>query len=284
MGINPEDALASHDEGTERVWIKGQIVRNQLGHVAYHSSSREKYGDEAWLDAQIAKYNLGKYVETAKVVVGASGVHRVWTEGITDEDIQKANVRFVSAGVHGCDVVAHHLGQRQGVCSRRQGYVSGTKAPGASVSSDETGGGSYFHFTRVNRPGMNDWGNAGDGNWRFIYHPRVLKRADFAFTNYDSFGKTEPGAASDDAGREVLTASTSSNEVDFVGGVDMKDVVGVMCKSESDKQNLLAVMKSKYPDVKEINGFPLDEFFFIAATPNGVASKCPGLKAGVVLP
>lgn len=286
MGANADHALADHGEADELMFKKQHIVRAYMGGNAY--ANKENFANEAWLDQQMKgavdhgqlKGSAADVLASAKIEIGAGGAHHVVLDDITDKDIQKANVKFLSFGysVKSEDAVAKHVLhaiQNGGFTSRATGYQKGTQAEGGSASMDLAGGGAIGVYARITRNDMHShgWPCVGSNSpFRPIFHPRVLKRADHWALSGDSMGGLSSGGR-----REALSLTAEKNEVNFEKGIAMKDCAGIGCKTASARGELLNLLKKA--GITEVNGHAVGEFVFVCNEKSGeIVAKAPGLK------
>jgi hypothetical protein len=290
-GVSPELAASTHDADAERLFIKSQIVKCGLGtrgHWLYdidgNDLDRRKYADEAWLDGQLKKMDYAKYVDTAEIRVGAGGAHTVWFDRFSKEELK--DVYFAHTGGASPGAAASILLSETGIPSRKQGYTNGT-APKSSQASDDinTGGaaGTMVRVARKGGPGASSVHGYDDSDTqvRYIYHPRVLKRADYWAHHHDRYG-SQIQSDTKNTGKpeeEVLKLTSSNHEVMFENGVAHEDIAGVWCRSLSIRSELINTMKTA--GKTKINGVPVDDFFFTGTqTDTALKDACKGLKVG----
>lgn len=291
-------ALVQHDADMERRYIKAQMVRAGLGAGGFWDKTAsggkldlEKYGDESWLDGQLEQLGLTQHVATSKLEVGPGGIHHVVMTDL-DEALKKSDVKFVSTAV-GQDpdsvaVMIEHIGRGVGIPSRRMSIMAGTtRTGGTSASDDEYSGGATSTFSKVSFEGQSA---SGWGVIAAIYHPRALRRAEYYSHPGDGWGTTsmahhKKGTAAfnvSDGGRSSVLNNHGSGESVWVDGVAMEDVMGVACKSKMGYDACVKAFKTRFPDQKQINGVPVEEFFFVGYDDKTVSEKSL-LKEGVKL-
>lgn len=280
-GLSPELAGSSHDADAERIFIKAQLVRSAMDTKGYWGVKRSNFANEKWLDAQLKKYDYAKYVDTARIKVGAGGAHTVEFDRFSDEDLK--DVYFVHTGGASPQAAASLLKSEAGVPSRKQGYTNGTAPYSGQASSDINTGGAAGLMSRVarkNGPGATAVHGYTDSDTkvRYIYHPRVLKRADYWCHHGDEYGSQwQAGKLPETADEKVLSLSTSSHEVLFENGMAYEDIAGVWCRTETIRKELIADLKSS--GKKDINGVPLADFFFTGTqSDSSLKDACKGLK------
>jgi hypothetical protein len=283
-GIDSAKALAEPDEKDERMWKKHQVLRAALGPFGYRQShvAQSTIESEELLDAKIAAGKLQKQVETAKIEHVANGKQAVVIED--EAKAQAGGVRFVYVGLKGGVGAAYaRLREGAGAWSNRLRWWNGVQGNATSPDSDNAGGGSFAVFARfgnVNADGK-DWGMCG-GNVKLIFHPRVLRRADWYAFKTDSFGKwanDNDGVTRDEA---YKTYSNSSHEVCFEDAISQRDLAGISVNDESDKASL--VKWSKEAGITEVNGIPLEQFILVSGSENRsyIANNMLGLKPGAL--
>jgi len=275
-GIAPALAASAHDGQAERLFIKSQLVRNSLGAKGYWGASRKNYDNEVWLDSQLKKSGFDKYVDTARIKVGAGGAHTVEFDQITDADLK--DVQFVHTGADSPGAATAFLLQETGVPSRKQGYTTGTAPYSSQAGSDVNTGGAAGVFTRIARKGGPQASGVHGYNTgstvRYIYRPRILKRADYWAHNHDGYGSQAPAKSKPD----TLNLNSSSHEVLFEHGVAHEDIAGVWCASDQVRSGLIETLTSA--GKTEINNIPVADFFFTSPTQNNASinKACKGLK------
>lgn len=273
MGKDAEEATAPYDETTQERWIQAEIIRQKMGAKAFHGDVRAAFADPTWLKEKSKTYS--EHVKAAQVVVGGGNIPRVISNVVPN--VQKAHYLYTGT----CSEVAiHHLVKGQGIPARSQAYRNGSDSQdGASPSADMNTGGAYGLFTRL--VGEDVSGTSGCGSHsavKIIYHPRALLRTDVCYYKGDSYGTLSPGATSTLPGS--LHSVSSSNEVLFHGGMDMKDIAGVACTSSQERNTVIKALKAA--GKTEVNGIPLDQFVFVESLHSKIKEACNGLKDGVL--
>lgn len=290
---NAERCMLPHDAALEKKYIKAQMVRAGIGvgglwdyTAKYGKLDPKKYGDEDWLDEQLKLLKLTDHVDTAMIEVGPGNVHHVVMTDL-DDKLKASSVKFVSTALQssvsgdGANIIAEHLGVGVGVPSRRTGYISGTSRSGggASATADDKSGGATGLMSMVAFDGdsASSWGNAA-----FIYHPRVLRRADYFSHPGDGYGSTSPQHASHygatytyttGEAREAVIKSNGTGETCFFDGVAMADVMGVACQTDSIYAHCVKTFQKRWPEQTHIKGVPVKDFFFVGYDEKTILQK-----------
>jgi hypothetical protein len=299
LGLPTDKVLADHaaDPSLERKWMKQRILRQALGGAGvvttqYASEAvRTATQDEAKLDAMLVeKVGPGwkKVFDTAQVVVGAAGDATVafksigvgeGVKGLVTKGVLES-VKFVSSGVPTMDLVMFHLANGFQT-SRKFGNLMGTGAPGASASQDETSGGAIGAFASIATDNTKNFTSCqSHSSQRIVYAPQVLESCLGHFSDGDTYGKPVYGKPNRVAG----DATSSSNEWICHDYIPMEYAVGVACETLMVKEAALKKWKKQFPERKQVNGIPVEDFFFVAGAGNDsnhvghVMDKCKGLK------
>jgi hypothetical protein len=299
LGLPADKVLADHaaDPSLERRWMKQRILRQAMGGkgmvtTQYASEEvRTATKDEAKLDAMLAdKVGPGwkKVLDTAQVVVGSAGdptvsfkssgvgegVKGLVTKGVLED------VKFISSGVPTMDLVMFHLANGFQT-SRKFGSLMGTGASGASATGDEASGGAVGTFASVATDNTSSFSSCqSDSTQRIVYAPQVLESCLGHFANGDTYGNPVYGKPN----RTAAEASSGSNEWICHDYIPMEHAVGVACASLMVKEAALKKWKKQFPERTQMNGIPIEDFFFVAVPGQksghveDVISKCKGLK------
>jgi len=285
MGLDPVEAMRQQTDEDERIAIKWAIVKARLGPRAWMKDGNEvgisDRFNEVWLDMK-----LGQLGVTPEIVASArfeTTFDNHQSVVFDDPAIKSSKVKFVYMGMNPIGLF-HQIMDGSGWAARTDRYLNGIEQSGASASSDMLRGGSNGVFTRIgssSHSSGSDWG-LKCGNWKVVWHPRTLERADWRFYQSDSYGITT-GLDSDMRSRDGISGSMeTSNEVLFDAGLGLQDIAGVIAPSQYDKDSMIA--KFKAAGVEQLNGIPMEDLIQVQTTNSRtqMAKKFVGLKKGVL--
>jgi hypothetical protein len=284
MGVDADAAMAVPTPDDERLLIKAGVLRAGLGSARWTSEyNQARLGDEKYLDAQIKKHNLQKFLDGARIETVFGGQQTVVLDDL--DEITK-RVPYALRTVRQLHHTWRNILEGAGWGARKSQIENGMWASGASTSSDWNEGGAIGTLTRGGYASLDgdSWGNIEMYNpsapVKVIFHPRVFQRADWWGNKSDSFGKPLSGPA----GRYARLDSSLSHvhEYAFEGGISMRDVAGIACEDPSDKVKIIAELEKG--GLSEVNGIPLDDFVVVGPkkSRSWIAKNLKGLKPGVL--
>jgi hypothetical protein len=257
MGYNAAEALSPIDEKSDRIFKKWSILRSTLGPLAFGQSDaaipRKQRHDEKYLDTQLDKLGVQKLVPTAKV-------QRIFQSKVTvtvaGEEHFKEHWSCPYVGTKFPSVIIQ-LAQGAGWASRKERYLKGVDTDGKSKGEDFQTGGAAGVFCRI--AGSQAKINPAYA-YNVVFHPRLFRRTDWYHYNDDHFGVIAPNTFNTmgpQKGRLSAGPITSvGNEIIFQGGMDIRDIVGIMCTSPESATSLKEKLISM--GITEINGASLD--------------------------
>lgn len=288
MGISVDAAMAEQTEEDERLLKKAAILKAMIGPKAWCTESvalpPKRLNDEGWLDARLASHGVTEeMVASARFETTFENHQSVVFDDPKVDD--SPNIKFVYQG-NSFEGIFYQILDGSGWSSRSARYLNGIEQGGASAADDVATGGATGAFARIGKTGAKGgWGLKCEG-WKVVFHPRILKRADWRFYTSDSFGRiTGDGSFQPGAGKErhgVTGSMSSSNEVLFDQGMSVKDVAGILAPSAGDRQKMLDQLAKE--GITELNGIPMADI--VKVQPSSHRDKCasvfPALKSGVM--
>ena len=259
MGFDPEKALAEPNDDDFSRYKKLEVARAVLGPGGRRLGGSD-IQDDAKIDLIIKDANAQESLDKATIEVSAVGKQNV----ILDDMPTDKNLKFVYQGRGGYgESIPAIIGQKTGGMSSNRVKLSlGLGSEGAaSFTSDLPKGGTNSCFTRLaNTTVSSNWGYKCHGA-KVIYHPRVLKRADWYAWNSDKFGSTVGAQNSGSNQRqEAVNFTSSDNECNFEHALSDKDIIGIVCPGGS----YLSEVKDGFAKsgITELNGIPIEDLLF----------------------
>lgn len=180
---------------------------------------------------------------------------------------QKAGLEYIWSGVGSQDSVVAMV-KAGGHASSMSRIRTGFMGDGASVIEDIESGGADNVFTRAatrlaRKEGKRYSDAFAGGSYQVLIKPSVTDRTDWYAFHGDRFGSTRqhdmesrPGAL--DFFKSENQIFKRNNELMFRHGIDIKDWLGIDCRSQTHKDRLISALKSE--GITQINGKPLEQF------------------------
>lgn len=206
--------------------------------------------------------------DTAKMVMKEvyPGYYTYVNEGIHKE-YQKEGLEYIWSGVRTSDSIVAMV-KGGGHASTLTRINTGFMGNGASMMDDIESGGADNVFTRIATKGA--YNNKatyrysfGCGRYQVLIDPSVTDRTDWYAFHDDSYGTTRGSTyknrpAAMQFVKEENQRYQSDNELMFRHGIDIKDWIGIDCRYESDKDELLQALRDE--GITQINGVNIERF------------------------
>lgn len=264
-GSNFSFVLDNPTDMDEEMMKKARLLfqQNPQASIAY-GKMKEKVGG-----IEVLMYSDGVNPDDIKKFVKKEvypGYYTYVHEGIHKE-YQKAGLEYVWSGV-GSENSVVAMVKSGGHASSMSRIKTGFMGDGKSVTSDIETGGADNVFTRVatkvaNSNGIKYSHSYANGQYQVLLKPSITDRTDWYAYHEDEFGTTgenkmakRPSAMN--FFKEENTRYQGGNEMMFRHGIDIKDWLGIDCKTQTHKDRLIAALNSE--GITQINGTPLAQF------------------------
>lgn len=180
---------------------------------------------------------------------------------------QKAGLEYIWSGVGRQESVVAMV-KNGGQMSSMSRIKTGFMGDGASVRSDIQTGGADNVFTRVatklaKKKGITYSDSYAGGSFQIIIKPSVADRTDWYAYHSDQFGTTEEAEMASRPSalnffKQENKTYRAGNEIMFRHGIDIQDWLGIDCRTQTDKDRLIAALKSE--GITQINGVNVERF------------------------
>lgn len=230
-----------------------------------------------------ALWKMEKTAENVDALIRTYGVDISDLKKLVEQEVYPGYYTYVNPGIHktyqkaGLEYVWSGVRTEQSVVAmvKSGGHASsmtriktGFMGDGASISDDISTGGADNVFTRVatkfaNANGEKYSQSFGSGTYQVIIKPSVTDRTDWYAFHGDHYGTTKGSRYADrpsamDFFKTENGTYNAGNEMMFRHGIDIKDWLGIDCKTQTFKDRLIDALKSE--GITQINGTPVEKF------------------------
>ena len=243
--------------------------KNPQASIAYGKLADKARG----IEKVIKEYNVGtleignmvkKEVYPGYYTYVMPGMHKTY---------QKEGLEYLWSGVRDeSSVVA--MVKSGGHASSLTRIKTGFKGNGASIATDIETGGADNVFARVatkvaQKSGRTYTESFASGSYQVLVKPSVTDRTDWYAYHDDEFGTTKENTFSTRPSaleffHQQNINYSGGNEMMFRHGIDIKDWLGIDCKSQTHKDRLIDALKSE--GITQINGTPVEKFIRVNTT------------------